>query len=379
MEWNNAETSQAEKLAEEIDSFRAPRTTSIGKPVVELRMSSAASLKESLSCAIWGLPVRHLFREMQFDERRVFRWRMEHKLVQAHVLNYYCPGAVPVTRGLGRELSGMSAESCRRELMELCSQGYLIKAALGYASGERQLTDQTGTVLAELETTSDIRSDRSLCDERFVVQRRIKFDQEYRVHTLEGKVIPDLTFRRYRSDIVRTERNGPNRYVQGLLNSLPAGLLSGVMYGWDVAWSSEEGFLVIEVNPVGFHPVFEPGFQCSGYFLDPSWGPPVVAKLFRFVEEEYGAEVRVNIDDGGKAEDACVYWWVARWKELLDVAGAAASLVARVEATNKVRIRQKNHPTLPSGQASFALVLAGVHQSCEVLEEFCIPSVSPKT
>jgi hypothetical protein len=310
---------------------------------------------------------------MHFDEARIFQWRIEHKLIQALVLNHYCDGSIPPTRGLSRELAAVIPELRLNTLERLCADGFMIKATLGYGSGEKKIIHRAPMVLDELNASNGFQVPDSLCDETFVLQKKIEIEQEYRVHSLEGRVIPSLTFFRYRPDIVPSDRDGPNSYVQDLIGRLPSGFLSGAMYGWDVAYTSGR-FMVIELNPVGLSPVFEPGFHCSGFFLDSSWGPPVTAKFLRFVEEEYDTKIKIDVDVLGDGEEFQVYLWVARWKELLDAADAVQSLVQRFEQSERVALSEWANRTESGGQNSFVWALGEVYRPCKVLQDFYIPS-----
>ena len=62
-----------------------------------------------------------------------------------------------------------------------------------------------------------------MTDEEFIVQERKTIRREYRVHTIENAVIGDLTVHRHQGLVAPGEREGPNDYVQRMLDSLPAG------------------------------------------------------------------------------------------------------------------------------------------------------------
>lgn len=321
MDWDKEEISQALILVRDIDSRKVPRRTSLQKEsVVALRLSTAVPLKRDIAAVTQRirraiLPVRHLFREMGFDEHRVFHWRLEHKLVQALVANHYCPGCIPVTRGLKRGLSGMDLDRCREQVQKWCSAGFLIKASLGSCSSERRQVDRVPEILRRLGNFANSETPKSIHQEEFILQKRIEIREEYRVHSLEGKVIPSLTFRRHHDGIDLEERMAPNGYVQSLLNSLPNALVLGTMYAWDVAELTNGGLKVVELNPIGFHPIHQPGFQLSGFFVHADWGYAVTAKFFCFIAEEYGINIEIEAD-GGTSEEAAVYSRVAEWQQL---------------------------------------------------------------
>src|SRR5262245_57161722 len=106
MQWDSAELREAAAVAEAIDRHAGARATSVRDTVLTLHLSDAKPLEARLppprnyaQVFMW-----QLYRAMQFDEHHVFQWRFEHKLVQALLLQHYCPGSVPVTMGLARAL-----------------------------------------------------------------------------------------------------------------------------------------------------------------------------------------------------------------------------------------------------------------------------------
>lgn len=259
MSWSDLEIHQAAAIIAAIDSFTTPRH--LADSILAVRI--AVSEINGLSDGVWGsFPVtfiRHLYRELGFDEHRVFNWRLEHKLIQALVLHHYAPGCIPATRGL----AGWSGP-------------VFLKPALGDSSGDRQ------PILLQ--------------DETFIVQERIPIAREYRVHTLEDRVVDDLTFHRYGKGDIPGERDAPNAFVQSVLDRLPNAIVAGSLCAWDIARTPQSGFLVIEVNFSGFHPVFNRGFQCSGWFHDSEWGALSTARLVRFLEDRCGIAVSIAAD-----------------------------------------------------------------------------------
>src|SRR5207248_1104398 len=114
-----------------------------------------------------------------------------------------------------------------------------------------------------------------------------------RVHTVEDRVIEDLTVRRHAGAVGPGERKAPNDYVQTILNALPAGVTAGSILGWDVALT-EEGFCAtIEVNVGGFHTVYNPGFHSSGFYHHKHYGCVYTARLLLFMERTYGCRITV--------------------------------------------------------------------------------------
>jgi hypothetical protein len=144
--------------------------------------------------------------------------------------------------------------------------------------------------------------------------------KEYRVHSLEDQVVEDLTFLRYGRGNIPGERDAPNAFVQSVLDRLPAGVVAGSLFGWDVALVRNGAFRIIEMNPTGVHPVHRPGFQCSGFFQDPDWGASLVARLLRFIERRRQVKILIRTDASADCSEARFYADVARWKNKFETA-----------------------------------------------------------
>jgi hypothetical protein len=400
MKWDDAELSSIASIVAALDADTGPRETSLranvnGKAstsgrtrVVRLRASAADRLKAGC-CGHKSLIVRHLYRALGFDEHRLFQHRLEHKLVQALVLHHYCPGVVPVTRGVRRELEGVEPAAMQAHLDRVCSaEGALIKHALGYGSGERKQIEAMADCVNIFGSGSSGSSGSGdsgreatrprLHDEVFVLQQRVEIDTEYRVHTVEGRVAPELTYRRYGWGVSPDEREAPNAFVQRVIDRLPNGFVRGAIVAWDVAkthahqghahqgHASQDharqghedigGLVVIEANLAGYHPVFEPGFQCSGFFQGP-WGPALVARLFQFVEQTYGVKVRVHVDVPADAIEHDVYWWSARWHDLFRIAGGVGSLSDAFDRVHDAR-RPAPDDAYPQDRRAFITLLS---------------------
>jgi len=260
-----------------------------------------------------ALIIRQLLAKFGFDEHRVFQWRLEHKLVQAVLLNHYAPGCVPVTCGLGRFVSKAEG-NLRCSIEDAFPAGYVIKEALGHSSGERGVMDRTEEALASI---GDCAIPERLWDEQWLLQQRIPIEKEYRVHSIEGDVIPDLTFHRFGSGNIPGERDGPNRYVSELLRKLPDAVVGGSLLAWDIALTPAGELVVIEVNFSGYHPVCGEGFQCSGYYQDVPWGASMIARLLRFVEDTDGVSIQLDINLKTPSRERDFYAEVIRWREML--------------------------------------------------------------
>jgi len=130
--------------------------------------------------------------------------------------------------------------------------------------------------------------------ERWLVEEMLHIAHEYRVHTFDRYVIPDLSFHRYRADA--NIARGTNEFVQSILDRLPDGIVSRQFFAWDVARDLYKRRLVIEVNLTGVHPVFRPGFQTSGHLQHEETGAWATATLIRHIERCLGISIVVEAD-----------------------------------------------------------------------------------
>lgn len=311
-QWNCEEVAQSGLWAREIEQFTLPRRRRVNGPVVRLTLSNAIPLLTGLAGNRRALAIRQLFHVFGFDEYRQLRWRLEHKLVQALILRHYCPKAIPVTHGLSK-YRAVDRSRFRRSLHEAFPDGFYIKAALSDSTGEREVCDRTHLILAAIESGQESLRECAITEEDLIVQERVPMLKEYRVHSLEDRVIEDCTFRRYGRGNIPGERDAPNAYIQAILDRLPDALVAGSLYGWDVGLTANHEFRVIEANPSGIHPVYKPGFHCSGFYHDIEWGANITARLLRFIEcaDHVKVVVEPNTEehpDLYKFYSAIVYW-----------------------------------------------------------------------
>lgn len=313
--WVSEETNQAGMMIEEIDQFAGPRRRAVKEQILTLKLSDAIPLLAGLAGDPRAVAIRQLYRALGFSEHRQLRWRIEHKLVQALVFNHYCPGVFPVTRGLSAHLRGVGRSRVRQSLQDEFPEGFYIKAALSDSSGDHEICDSTELILASIEAGQDhpIPEHTAITDESLIVQERIPMVKEYRVHSIENHVIEDCTFHRYAGGNIPGERDAPNAYIQSILDQLPNGIIGESSYGWDVGLSPDGNFRAIEANPSGFHPIYKPGFHCSGFYQDIQWGANITARLLRFLEnvDRIRVVVKVDIEDHPllhKFYSDLIYW-----------------------------------------------------------------------
>ena len=315
MSWPELEQQHAAGIITEIDSWSGPRRFTDGIRSVRLAVSEINGLDED----IWGsFPVtfvRHLYRALGFDEHRVFKWRLEHKLIQALVLNHYASGCAPETYGLSEFKRHAGNASLHAALEAKFPSGFYLKPTLGDSSGDCEMPDRNERILNACVERSE--GSGELLSENFIAQERIPIAVEYRVHSLEDRVIDDLTFHRYGKGDIPGERDAPNAFVQSVLDRLPNGIVAGSLCGWDVARTPKDQFVVVEVNFGGFHPVHNRGFQCSGWFHDSEWGALSAARLVRFLEDRCGISVSVAADQPDFEVANTCYAEVNRYRDLL--------------------------------------------------------------
>jgi hypothetical protein len=312
--WSEREMRRAGAVIAEIDACAMPRRLTERIQSVRIAVSDMGDLLDG----IWGgFPVvfiRHLYRALGFDEHRVFQWRLEHKLIQALVLDHYAHGSVPATRGLDDLRCGAGGVTLREALKVEFPAGFYLKSALGDSSGDCDAPDRTERILACGDEMAGW-DGSELIAETFIAQERIPIAMEYRVHSLEDRVIEDLTFHRYGKGDIPEEREAPNAFVQSILDRLPDGIVAGTLCGWDVARTGEGKLIVVEVNFSGFHPVHNRGFQCSGWFHDENWGGLSAARMVRFLEEQCGVRVSIETDQPNLRMADWFYGEVRRCRE----------------------------------------------------------------
>jgi len=302
------ESEIAEPLIRRIDAFTGARRRGPMEGDLELRLSHAIPLLPQLAATTRALLLRQVLLALGFDERRLGHWRMEHKLMQALVLRHYHAGSLPPTVSLDRLVQRVNLPDLRNTLHEMFPRGFVIKTALGDCSGD-ECDYRTEAALSMIESGA-----KYIADEEFIVQERKNIRHEYRVHTVEDRVIEDLTVHRHQGSVRPGERDGPNRYVQRILDALPAGITSGSNLGWDVALLDEGDFAAIEVNIGGIHTHYNPGFHASGFFHHKEYGAIYSARLLLFLERTYGCRITVIADVPERPDEHYFYSEVADWK-----------------------------------------------------------------
>jgi hypothetical protein len=336
---NRIDDSSVFDLHKEISSRQCSRRAKPPSKLLVLSLGVGDSLidqlhREDSGVPTYGaLPIRQLYHRMGFDERTILGWRLEHKLLQAVVLEHFVPNCVPAS-------VGMSKASTVDE------KTHFVKPTLGFGSSQ-----QTEEFRKSAISGSPREPFSTILEEQWLVQDRLPISKEFRVHSVEDAVVPDLTFSRHERKVLRAERSGPNNYVQSVIDKLPNALVSGSIAGWDIGLLESGEYRVIEINWSGLHPVYRPGFQASGFFTLPPMGPYLIARLLRFVECQYHVEICVDSAGGGPIEARAFYDWIRRWKQVLHVADLVHQLdKGRFEPTggfeNAIPIYEKLCKTL---------------------------------
>ena len=308
------ESESALVLIRHIEAFQGPRRRAPLDRDVELRLSNAIGLLPQLAATTRGLLIRQTLADFGFDECRLGQWRLEHKLLQALVFRHYAPDSVPSTCGLDRFAQGVPPVKLRQKLHSAFPRGFVIKTAVGDCSG-KECDGRTEAVLTWIESGGrPIYGVRLPTEEEFIVQERLAICREYRIHTIEDRVIEDLTVHRHEGSVEPGERERPNRYVQAMLERLPAGITSGSNLAWDVALLGDGSLSTVEVNIGGIHTVYHPGFHSSGFFHHQHYGAIYSARLLLYLERTYGRRITVIADAPDHPEENYFYSEVADWK-----------------------------------------------------------------
>ncbi len=358
MNWNSEELARAANIAKDIALFALSRDAGPSTRVLQFCPETAAGLISGIrdTPAPWSfVPMRHVYRLMGFDECHPFRWRIEHKLIQALVINQFCSASVPVTCGLFRfvheHLNGcIDPVVLNRELSTV-----YVKRALGsYADPNNTLETASAVQAVCARSRHDVPDE--LCDELWIVQERLALVEEYRVHTLESSVVPDLTFLRRGNRPIREERKGPNEFVASVISHLPEAFLAHSLCGWDIGRLSNGRLVVIEVNLGGVHPVIEPGFQCSGFFVNKEFGEYHTARLLQFIEQRYGVIFKFQPGTRSLGEISDILLRISRWLELLRICSLVKSLEVSLLSEYQTTTSSQ-HPLRSEGSELLAMVV----------------------
>ena len=301
MKWCPRERVEAQLIADAIATCDVPRRGPGVRELV-LRTSEIERYRDGVADCFRAVFLRHFGALHGLDEHRATSKRLEHKLVQAHVVDIFAPGVVPVTRGASR--------------LDAVPDGAIVKRAMSDSTGDER---GGGAGVPPAPGGRAGRPLPNLIDEEWIAQELIDIEAEYRVHTLEDAVVDEMTFLRYGDgDPAPAVRAEPEAFVRSVLERLPAGIVAGSLCGWDVARTRDGRFAVIEINFTGWHPVYRRGYQTSGYFQGQWWGPKMAARMLRHVRDVYDTRVEVVLDAAPTGKEHGFYEEVEAWLRIID-------------------------------------------------------------
>jgi len=236
------------------------------------------SLMNNLVGGIGVLFIRALLCELGINEHHIFRWRMENKFIQYLVLNHYNPGSMPQTISLTDQLNEITGVQGVRDLFK---EGFFLKATLSERTGFTKNFDRTADFEDEIKTFD---KKHSPYNEKWILQKRMNIKNEFRIHTFNGEIVFGLTFLISGDDL---SFKMAEFFLENILKNIPDVILQGSLIAWDIALTDDNQYYIIESNFTGFHPVFNYGYQTSGYFQDPVYGPIICAWFNNYVKFKY--------------------------------------------------------------------------------------------
>lgn len=272
-----AKNDSLQDLITEIEQA-TPQQITIKPDYESFRLRFYHVLLENLSGGVGTLLVRAILNKLQIDEHRLFKWRLENKYRQYQILNCYSPGCMAETFGFSELLDQKNGI---QRIKDLCSTGYFVKATLGDGSGRANSFDRT----EELAEIIAVHECNTVQPDQWVIQKKLNITTEFRIHSFDGAVISGLSFLiagDYLPNIY-----GAEEFLQKVLQKLPDTLIQGSLIGWDIALTDQNQWYVIEANITGFHPDYGRGFQSSGYFGDPDFGPVICAWFNTYFKYQY--------------------------------------------------------------------------------------------
>jgi hypothetical protein len=220
-------------------------------------------LKNHLSGWIGALIIRTLFNSLNIDEHHLFKWRLENKYIQYLVLTHYYPECMAETYSLSDLYNNYRGY---QKVKEMVTEGFFLKATLGYGSGRNGTFDRSDI----LEKVLANEPEDFGYNEKWILQRFLVFRAEIRIHTFGSDLLQFLSFVTKGEDL--SVISGAENFTNSVLQHLPQSILGGSLIAWDIGLTDQGIFKIVEANFTGFHPVYKAGFQTSGYFDDPNFG-----------------------------------------------------------------------------------------------------------
>lgn len=245
-------------------------------------------LLTNLSGNYGALFVRAILNELNINEHHVFKWRLENKFKQYQILNYYSPGCMPESLSFSKLLNGSNG---LQKIKELFLEGFFLKATLGDASLFTKSWDKTAE-LDQILKRPDIGIGKY---ESYMLQKRLPLKCEFRIHTFSKDIIPCLSYIIQRKTPLN-KRAGAETFLNGILQKLPNAIMQGTLIGWDIGYTDDDQYYIIEANFTGFHPEYRAGFQTTGLVDDHYYGAIICAWMNIYFRKNFGVYVD-TVDD----------------------------------------------------------------------------------
>lgn len=328
--WSEIERAAIDPLIKDLLQKQHPVQVSRNS-TCDISLSDIRRLTYDLSADLRAVVVRRLMECLQFDENAPFTWRMDNKLIQSLIFHEFCSVGIPSAVGLSRALADAGKRDIGAYLTGLFAGGFVIKPVRGYASKRSDVLSSDRTVLNQIVKQDLLdRFDGTPESEIYVVQKKIGCMDEFRVHTLGKYAVPSLIFKYHKDTMMVQEKEklALIAFVEDILSQLPD-CLANAFCAWDIALNRGGTFDIIEANYAGRHPVFQPGFHCSGYLQHPVWGAVNTAQLLLFARNHYGLNPSFNLTGSFSAESeeaADMIYWVEQWLELIDISDRLGTL-----------------------------------------------------
>jgi hypothetical protein len=247
-------------------------------PCAEFELKEDGKLSTDLSGGVGAFFVRSVLAQMQISEHHIFNWHLQNKYMQYLVFNYYLERCMPETYSLTALLN---TDEGKNLVTGLFQQNYFLKATLGHGSGTAKNFDRT----AEFNKILTSYSNKADFEEEWIIQKRLNFIGEYRVHTFGKDLIHGLTFTMSGEGSLHINAE---EYLTEFLSKVPDSLFIGTLIGWDIGLDDHNHFYIIEANFTGFHPQYRRGFQTTGYVEDNSYGPTCCALINEYFNLHHG-------------------------------------------------------------------------------------------
>lgn len=204
--------------------------------------------------------------------------KLENKLHEARIWNKEVPGALPKTVQLSSLYQkGMPLDTLQATLQKRFPAGYIVKPSVANASGEVLTHEQNFSAALKDPTTSPrslqwlkelrlkphkfiaqeyipIAKDTPLASRfKHQLQYRKPVNAEYRVHVVEGKVVPGATSHKWGGPLSHDPReiSRIEQATQAYLEQLPAEYKRGVPMAMDVVRDINGNYRIIETNAGG--------------------------------------------------------------------------------------------------------------------------------